>query len=257
MFHSHIIYAIQVYSAASPSLLNQIILKQKAAIRTISNAKYNAHTAPLFKEKNILPFNQLVQYFKTQFMLQYRNKQLPRSFNNVWQWNYERGVHELRNNTNLYVPYFRLNSINRHPICSFPRIWNELDDWSIKSLWDKDEFRTKFKKWLLHNLPEIPCTIFACPSCPVDLSHLTPELFVNEALSTWNIPGFSVYFKYKHDATHSTRMRIFIILLPVQTGLSTLHILSDIKFWTIYQLYLLVTISSYFRFYLPFLGTLI
>ena len=163
--HSHIIYAIQVYSAASPSLLKKIILKQKAAVRCISSSKYNAHTVPIFKQHKILPFDQLVNYFKVQFMLYYRNNDLPRSFRNVWQWNYERGFHELRNNTNLYVPYFRLNVINRHPICSFPRIWNELDDWSIKHLKNKNEFKVKYKELLLNNLPEFSCNRVGCTSC--------------------------------------------------------------------------------------------
>ena len=56
-FHSHLVYGILVYSSAVPSVLNSLIIKQKMAIRCITNSKYNAHTAPLFKKEKILPFD--------------------------------------------------------------------------------------------------------------------------------------------------------------------------------------------------------
>jgi len=59
LFHSHLIYASQLWSCCSESLLKPIVTKQKIAIRLLSNAKYNLHTEPLFKALNILPFAQL------------------------------------------------------------------------------------------------------------------------------------------------------------------------------------------------------
>jgi hypothetical protein len=49
LFHCHLVYAIEIWSTASPSLIQPLIKKQKAAIRIISNKKYNDHTEPLFK----------------------------------------------------------------------------------------------------------------------------------------------------------------------------------------------------------------
>ena len=66
-FHSHLVYGILVYSSVVPSVLNSLISKQKKTIRCITNSKYNAHTAPLFKKEKILPFDLLVRRssFKT------------------------------------------------------------------------------------------------------------------------------------------------------------------------------------------------
>jgi hypothetical protein len=50
LFHCHLIYAIEIWGNTSTSTLNELIKKQKQAIRLISNSKYNAHTQPLFKK---------------------------------------------------------------------------------------------------------------------------------------------------------------------------------------------------------------
>jgi hypothetical protein len=41
LFHCHIVYAIEIWSLASKNLINDIFLKQKAVVRTISGSNYN------------------------------------------------------------------------------------------------------------------------------------------------------------------------------------------------------------------------
>ena len=55
-------------SCASQSALKSIAILQKKAIRTISNAKYNEHTPPLFAMLRILPFDKIIQESKLKFM---------------------------------------------------------------------------------------------------------------------------------------------------------------------------------------------
>ena len=116
-FHSYLIYGIQIYSCANQTNLNQIILKQKKAVRCILNARYNAHTGELFKDLKILPFDYLSSFFKLKFMYEYKNNLLPRSFDNLWNI---RGVmngdHLLRNNYEFTVPRFRLSLVERLPL---------------------------------------------------------------------------------------------------------------------------------------------
>ena len=68
LIHSHIIYAIQAYGCADKSVLQPIIKLQKKAIRIVSNSKYNAHCDPIFKEIEILKFEDLVDFFQLCFM---------------------------------------------------------------------------------------------------------------------------------------------------------------------------------------------
>ena len=55
------------------------------AIRCITNSKYNAHTAPLFKKDKILPFDIIFQYFQMLFMHDHKHKKITRSFYDAWR----------------------------------------------------------------------------------------------------------------------------------------------------------------------------
>jgi hypothetical protein len=57
-----------------------LVKLQKSAVRIIASAAYNAHTEPLFKKLRILPFFDLVSYFKIQFMQQFKQGFLPKAF---------------------------------------------------------------------------------------------------------------------------------------------------------------------------------
>jgi hypothetical protein len=57
LFHSHLLYCINILSCTSQTNINRIILLQKKAIRIISKTHYNVHTTPLFLENKVLPFD--------------------------------------------------------------------------------------------------------------------------------------------------------------------------------------------------------
>jgi hypothetical protein len=90
------------------NLLKNITVMQKAAIRLISGVSYNAHTEPLFKANNILPFKDLITFFNLQLMQRYIQGFLPSSFRNTWLTNEARHQREdlnlvLRNSANLQI----------------------------------------------------------------------------------------------------------------------------------------------------------
>jgi len=82
--HSHIIYAIQVWSSCPAGQLDQIYKLQKKAVRLIRNSKYNAHTQPIFKKLQILPLPDLISFFRIQFMQKFQFGLLPAAFVDVW-----------------------------------------------------------------------------------------------------------------------------------------------------------------------------
>ena len=71
LIHCHLVYGIHIWSSTTVSNLNDLRVKQKNAIRTITLSKYNAHTLPLFKTLKILPLDSLIYFFKLQFMSKY------------------------------------------------------------------------------------------------------------------------------------------------------------------------------------------
>ncbi len=131
LFHSHLIYASQLWSCCNESLLKPIVTKQKMAIRILTNAKYNSHTEPLFKKLNILPFAQLCLFFKLQFMQQFTQNFLPVALNNLWITNNVRRqnhAHLLRNNDLIHIPLASTFLTSKYPLIVFPQLWAEFPD---------------------------------------------------------------------------------------------------------------------------------
>ena len=87
MIHSHIVYCINVYGCANSTSLNRLIVKQKEAIRVISNVGYRDHTGPLFKQLKILPIEKLIKFANLKFMHNYVHGKLHFSFYETWVTN--------------------------------------------------------------------------------------------------------------------------------------------------------------------------
>ena len=50
MIHCHLLYGLNVWSCATQTNIKPLIIKQKYAIRAITNSRFNSHTEPLFKK---------------------------------------------------------------------------------------------------------------------------------------------------------------------------------------------------------------
>jgi len=167
LFHCHLIYALPIWQATTGSAIGEIFKMQKNAIRIITNSKYNAHTEPLFKKLEILPFPDLISFFKIQFMHRFTYKYLPVSFNNIWVSNQEHNPnYQLRNNNDLYIPFARLAATEKFPLTAFPKTWNDFNEPDIKNKASKTQFDTQLKKFFLNDLSEnVVCNRLFCPAC--------------------------------------------------------------------------------------------
>ena len=146
-----------------------IRVKQKQAIRILSNKKCNAHTEPLFKQNKILPFFDLLEFMKIKFMHSFYFKNLPSSLSNMWTLNRTRNqVQELpalRNEDDFYIPFARTDQTSLLPQTSFPKLWNLLPQ-EIRSIQNKFSFSNKLKDIYLSKLSDVPqCTRLLCPVC--------------------------------------------------------------------------------------------
>ena len=127
LVHCHLVYASEIWSCCIKSDLDILVKKQKAAIRIITNSRYNDHTEPLFKKTRILPLHKLVLYFKLKFIHSVIYKLCPAVLNDTWITNYQsrflqnaqnvefaaRDLEEpprmLRNDDLIHVPFARTN----------------------------------------------------------------------------------------------------------------------------------------------------
>jgi hypothetical protein len=185
IIHSHIIYAIQAWSATTQSNINSLFKIQKQAIRIVNNASYNAHTENLFKLSKVLPLPKLIEFFQLQFMQQYVNGFLPSAFNDMaitreaYRDFLEQGAprYQLRNNDDLYLPPSRLASTEKAPFYLFPRIWSSFDVVDIKIIRKKTDFNTRLKNYFLEKLnSDYKCSRLLCPHCHLrNLSQSTND----------------------------------------------------------------------------------
>jgi hypothetical protein len=150
-------------------MINDLFIKQKAVIRTISLAKYNSHTAPLFKKLKILPLNLLIQFHLSKIMFYYKNDKLPECLNDTWSTGLDQnllaGGPQLRNAEDYIVPYARTDQLRRLPLITAPETWNALSP-DLKNLLSVTLFCQQFKNNCLSSLPSVPdCTRLFCPVC--------------------------------------------------------------------------------------------
>jgi hypothetical protein len=170
LVHCHLIYGNQIWSSASSGVISELFRKQKAAIRVITNSRYNQHIEPLFKASNILPLPKLCEYFKLQFVQRFIQGFLPASFNNIWITNEARRSETvsmvLRNHDEFYMPTSRLHSFDNFPLYSFPRSWVNFQNENIKFIRNVLEFNLSLKNHLIDNLSStVVCVKAYCPSC--------------------------------------------------------------------------------------------
>ncbi len=90
---------------------------------------YREHTAPLFKQLKILPFDELIKYSILKFMRSFTHNLLPLSFHSMWTSNRERLPDRLlRNADQLYIVPHNYATLKRMPLFNFPNIWNQETD---------------------------------------------------------------------------------------------------------------------------------
>ena len=90
--------------------LDQHYHKQKKVIRIIANAKWNAHTAPLFRDFQLLSIFNLNKLQTFWFMYKISNCLLPNLFQNLFTLNNNVHDHKTRQSSKLHVISHRTNS---------------------------------------------------------------------------------------------------------------------------------------------------
>jgi hypothetical protein len=148
MIHSHLTYCIPIYSCTSNKNLTKIEKAQKKAIRTISKAKYNAHTKDLFNAAKIMPFKTLIKYQQSLLVHSIYHKYCPPSLHSSWSTVGERNnTYALRNAADYFVPQAVNEQLKKLPYFALPKLWNEICD--MKYVPNPTTFKLFFKNLLL------------------------------------------------------------------------------------------------------------
>jgi hypothetical protein len=154
LFHSHLLYCINILSCTSQTNIYRILLLQKKAIRIISKAHYNAHTTPLFLENKIIPFDKLIKLHRLLFMHSIAYDYAPATFVNTWTKNNARNTgHDLRNHDYFTLPVVCIESFRKFPIYSLANEWNSLGD-NIRLQHNRTTFKIALMDELISSLTQ-------------------------------------------------------------------------------------------------------
>ena len=148
---SNIEYCSALLVGANDNLINPIIKQQKKCVRIISGKHRLAHTAELFKELKILPFDKLIIFNSCKFMHDYKYNKAPKVFDNTWKTNGEVHGRALRNSDDYFIPHTNRTFIQNLPLFKFPSIWNSLPD-SLKNQEDRGKFIKELNEYLLESI---------------------------------------------------------------------------------------------------------
>ena len=77
----HLTYGIILWGKK----IKRIVKLQKWALRTIVNAKYNAHTAPILSKHKLLRVDDIYKLTAIKIFHKYKNNKLPPFFDNIFE----------------------------------------------------------------------------------------------------------------------------------------------------------------------------
>ena len=154
LFHSHLSYGICLYGLADDIYTSKIALIQKRAIRIISSAPFNAHTAPLFSELRILDFENVLKLQLSLLMWDYDHGNLPIAFNDYFIKAKDVHKYNTRFSSKNKLSENILVNTDSHgkKMLKFmgPRVLNDILDFDFYEISkNKIQFKSKMKNHLL------------------------------------------------------------------------------------------------------------
>ena len=84
LVYPYLIYCTTVWGSTYQTNLKRLITLQKKVIKIISNVPFDAHTDNLFRDHQILKFNDIYLFQTATFMFLYTKGLLPNAFNNMF-----------------------------------------------------------------------------------------------------------------------------------------------------------------------------
>ena len=149
LVYPYLQYCLSVWGSTYSSNLNRLVLLQKKAVRIIARKKYDAHTAPIFVNLDMLKFNSIYCFQIAKILFQFKSNVLPAAFSSMFLQNDQVHDYSTRTCKQFHVPKIRTN-IKKFSICyQGPKIFNSLPN-EIRSANTLSSFSTKLYKFLVN-----------------------------------------------------------------------------------------------------------
>ena len=150
--YPYLIYCIEIWGIPSQTHLNPLLFKPKKFVRIMTFSFYYAHTAPIFRDLEILTIDQLIVHRIGTIMYTFNYGLLPDVLNSMYRKICK--IHSY-NTRSKYV--FRISSGTQTFSNISARIWNSLLvnlDIDVSLI----KFKESLKQYLLNNVLNIKYT---------------------------------------------------------------------------------------------------
>ena len=124
LIHSHLTYGLSIWGHAKMSRLNQLLVKQKKAIRLIHNLKYRTHTLPYFVKSKILQLPELIDHTTLCYIQSGLHKDSPLHIQDLWSKRTTQRTDLRSQGITLHIPVSHSRLVNESPSSNHSRVWN-------------------------------------------------------------------------------------------------------------------------------------
>ena len=148
----HLTYCIEVWGATFDCYLEGLNILHKKAIRLITSKPKMTHTAPLFKQLNLLNLSQLYTFAINMFMFKFTYRLLPPVFTDMFVYNSSVHTYQTRQDYLLHVPLSQSVVLSNSIRIKGVTIWNAIHK-CVNIECSLACFKRKLKDFLLsHNV---------------------------------------------------------------------------------------------------------
>ena len=140
-----------MWGGAFKTLINELVVLQKRAIRITTKSNYLSHTNTLFKELNILKLEDINMHCCCVFMFKFTYKELPNACSHsLVLYNASHSAYNLRRISEFIIPTFRTSVREKCISIRGPRYWESLPP-NLRSAPTSNSFNVKLRKFILCN----------------------------------------------------------------------------------------------------------
>jgi hypothetical protein len=140
-------YCNLIWASNYDSRIHKLIILQKKAIRLIQGSRKDAHTAPIFKDLNLLSLTQIRSLQIAEFMYRYEHKLLPISFVGYFSIGSQIHDHFTRRATSYRPVKARTNTREFSIRAAGPQLWNSIPN-EIRLSKTRHEFKKRLRFFL-------------------------------------------------------------------------------------------------------------
>jgi hypothetical protein len=152
LIYPHLIYCNILWGCATKSILNDLVILQKRAVRIINKRGYLSHSDPLFKNLGLLKMSDLYEHCCALFVYKFKNNYLPfvcdpllsiniKSTNNM--------SYCIRLVNEFNIPFARTSIRERCITVRGPKIWSYIEE-DIKNSPSISIFKKRLSKFFIN-----------------------------------------------------------------------------------------------------------